>query len=91
MVGTLALNPALSPGRGGIVRRFFGMSCAGVGRRVTEQSENGRWRLLLLGEKAGMREVVKHLESIRKPGRQEKIPIHGFMDSLSQVGGTGVA
>jgi len=48
------------PGRGWIVRRLLEMSCAGVGRRVTEQAADGRRLLPLQGERVGVRASVKH-------------------------------
>src|SRR6266542_1574974 len=57
------------------------MSCAGLGRRVTEQSEDGRRLLLLLGEKAGMKENVQQTNqhrrceiSVARPARFSKAP-----------------
>ncbi len=57
---TLALTPALSPEERvnhspvswNVVRWYW--------QEVVEQSEAGRWQLPLLGERAGVREDVKH-------------------------------
>jgi hypothetical protein len=54
-----SLAPALSPRRGRIIRRVFENSCGGVCRMVTSKSEDVQRRLLLLGEKAGLRASVK--------------------------------
>jgi hypothetical protein len=49
------------------------MSGAGVRRTITEQSKNGRKLLPLLGERAGVREIVKLFQrkGTKMPGRRE--------------------
>ena len=56
---TTSLTPALSPRRGRIVRRVFGMSCARIGRKSPANQELRKGDSFSPGEKVGMRASVE--------------------------------
>ena len=55
-----SLTPTLSPRRGRTVRRVFGNTCAGIGRRMVRKPENVAAEILSPGERTQVRAVVKH-------------------------------
>jgi hypothetical protein len=55
---TSALTPALSPRRGGIIRRSFENLCDSIGRTLIRKTKTNRKPFPLLGERAGVRAGV---------------------------------
>src|SRR5438552_7627903 len=58
----------LSRGEGESFAGFWECRAAGDGRNVVEQTEDGRWRLPLLGERAGVREASKQIWRLGRTG-----------------------
>jgi hypothetical protein len=62
---TSALAPALSPGRGRIVRRFFENFYDGIGRTLIRKSRNKRMLFPLLGERIKGEGGRKHIFQLK--------------------------
>ena len=72
--------------RGENVRRVFGMSCDKIGRTVFHQPENGRQRLLLLGENSPVGFCTTAHLHITRPHSSESQPPKAHPDCNKKPG-----